>query len=200
MHYDFIEIGTSNFDSLIEKSSDTTNGLSIEPLKHLLDQLPNKLNITKINLAISNQHGSIDIYHVPQATINKYELPWWFIGSNSVGHPHAFVVKAIEERNLPVSSIVQKDTVTTKRLSTIIDEYNVKSFRILKIDTEGHDAVILEDYLKDCELNNYPKPTIIQFEHNGLYPEEDYIKVKDIATKLGYKINEYVADTIMYRE
>jgi hypothetical protein len=32
MKYDFIEIGTSNFDTLIEAADDTTVGLSIEPV------------------------------------------------------------------------------------------------------------------------------------------------------------------------
>jgi FkbM family methyltransferase len=199
MHYNFIEIGTANFDSLIEKSSDTINGISIEPLKHLLDQLPNRLNVEKLNVAISNKQGSIDIYYVAQETIDQYDLPWWFIGSSSVGKPHEFVIKVLNERNLPISDIVKKDTVKTVRLSTVIDEYRVKSLDMLKIDTEGHDIVILEDYLNECELNKYPLPKIIQFEHNGLYPEEGYVKVKNTATKLGYSISEYAADTVMRR-
>jgi FkbM family methyltransferase len=199
MHYNFIEIGTANFDSLIEKSSDTVNGLSIEPLKHLLNQLPNKLNVEKLNIAISNKQGTIDIYYVTQETIDQYDLPWWVIGSSSVGHPHEFVIKVLNERNLPISDIVKKDTVNTTRLSTIMDEYRIKSLDMLKVDTEGHDIVILEDYLQECEINKYPLPKIIQFEHNGLYPEEDYIKVKNRAVKLGYSISEYAADTVMHR-
>ena len=30
--YDFIEIGTANFETLIEKADDNVRGLSIEPL------------------------------------------------------------------------------------------------------------------------------------------------------------------------
>ena len=197
MHYDFIEIGTSNFDSLIEKAPQDSTGISIEPLKHLLDQLPNRSNIKKLNLAISNKTGSIDIYYVTQEDIDQYSLPWWFIGSNSVNAIHSGVDRVLKERWLPLS-IAQKNTINTKRLSEIIDEYGIKSIGFLKIDTEGHDAIILEDYLNECFTNNYPLPEIICFEHNGLYSEIDYIKVKNMSIKLGYQnIQESATDTIM---
>jgi hypothetical protein len=46
-HYDFIEIGTSDFDTLIETSDDKTVGLSIEPIKYYLDRLPERKNVKK---------------------------------------------------------------------------------------------------------------------------------------------------------
>ena len=65
MKYDFIEIGTSDFDTLIQSSNTTTKGISIEPLKFYLDNLPNNDNIIKSNYAVSNFNGKIDIYYVP---------------------------------------------------------------------------------------------------------------------------------------
>jgi hypothetical protein len=49
---DSIEIGTSDFDTLIESASANTVGFSIEPIKYYLDNLPDKPNVTKINKAI----------------------------------------------------------------------------------------------------------------------------------------------------
>ena len=43
MIYDFVEIGTSDFNTLLQSSKDQ-RGLSIEPLKIYLDKLPNKKN------------------------------------------------------------------------------------------------------------------------------------------------------------
>ena len=37
-HYDFIEIGTSDFDTLIETSNDNTVGISIEPIKYYINR------------------------------------------------------------------------------------------------------------------------------------------------------------------
>lgn len=42
MDLDFIEIGTSNFDTLIQTCSDDAFGISIEPLNFYLNDLPNK--------------------------------------------------------------------------------------------------------------------------------------------------------------
>ena len=39
--YDFIEIGTSDFQTLIEEASDEAIGLSVEPISYYL----NKLNL-----------------------------------------------------------------------------------------------------------------------------------------------------------
>jgi hypothetical protein len=62
--YDFIEVGTANFDTIIEKVDDNTRGISIEPLKFYLDQLPDKKNVVKVNAALSNKDGFIDIYYI----------------------------------------------------------------------------------------------------------------------------------------
>lgn len=39
---DFIEIGTSDFDTLIESSNDNTHGISIDPVNIYLNKLPTK--------------------------------------------------------------------------------------------------------------------------------------------------------------
>ena len=53
MKYDFIEIGTSNFDTLIQAADDFAVGISIEPIKHYLDSLPSRANVKKLNVAVS---------------------------------------------------------------------------------------------------------------------------------------------------
>ena len=88
--YDFIEIGTSNFDTLIGSCSETSVGLSIEPIKTYLDSLPNKLNVTKVCASISDVDGEIDIYNIPLINIHKHNLPIWVKGTNSVSKPHEY--------------------------------------------------------------------------------------------------------------
>ena len=46
-NYNFIEIGTSNFDTLIEKANDDTMGISVDAVKYYIDQLPEKPNVKK---------------------------------------------------------------------------------------------------------------------------------------------------------
>ena len=52
IEYDFVEIGTSDFDTLIQASDGTLRGLSVEPIKFYLDNLPDKVLVTKVNCAI----------------------------------------------------------------------------------------------------------------------------------------------------
>ena len=44
--YDFIEVGTSNFNTELEKADDTSVGLSIEPVKFYLDDLSLHIELT----------------------------------------------------------------------------------------------------------------------------------------------------------
>ena len=49
---DFIEIGTSDYDTILESCYDFQKGISIEPLKFYLDNRPNRSNVVKINGAL----------------------------------------------------------------------------------------------------------------------------------------------------
>ena len=69
--YDFIEIGTANFDTLIESVDEGITGISIEPLTCYLDQLPNRNDVVKVNAALSDVDGTADIYYIDQSTIEK---------------------------------------------------------------------------------------------------------------------------------
>jgi hypothetical protein len=95
MNCEFIKIGTCDFDSHILTSDDNTIGVIVEPLKKYLDNLPNKKNIIKINKAISNYNGKINIYHLPIEIIEKNKLPLWLKGCNSVNNYHPLVLKKI---------------------------------------------------------------------------------------------------------
>ena len=88
MKCDFIEIGTSDFDTEIQICDDNAIGLTIEPIKFYLDRLPNKKNVIKINSAISNYNGFTDVYYVNDDMINKFNLPSYIKGQNSIGSPH----------------------------------------------------------------------------------------------------------------
>ena len=51
--YDFIEVGTSDFHTLIQECSDESVGLSVEPISKYLDRLPNKPNVSKVVFILS---------------------------------------------------------------------------------------------------------------------------------------------------
>jgi len=163
-HYDFIEIGTSDFDTLIQTCSDESIGLSIEPLQIYLDRLPNKPNVKKITKAISELDSEIDIYYIPLENIWKHNLPIWVKGCNSVSKPHNYARTKLGEDFY--DSIVAVDIVPTISWETLVRENNIRSLDLLKIDTEGHDHIILKSYLLECEKNPKLYANKIIFEYN----------------------------------
>jgi mannosyltransferase OCH1-like enzyme len=178
-HYDFIEIGTSDFDTLIETSDDNTVGLSIEPIKYYLDRLPNKKKVRKLQVAVSDIDGEIDIYYIHDDKIQEHSLPWWVRGSNSVGKPHPFTVKEIGKELY--DSVVTIDKVPTLSWNTLVEQEQISSIGYLKIDTEGFDHIILNDYLDMCEKNPKLFANKIKFER---HPEVSNIqKIDEIITK-----------------
>ena len=62
--YDFIEIGTSNFDTFIQKANDKKKGISVDAVKYYIDCLPDKKNVLKLNVGISNVNSVLDVYYI----------------------------------------------------------------------------------------------------------------------------------------
>ncbi len=165
-HFDFIEIGTSDFDTLIESSDDNTIGISIEPIKYYLNRLPNKKNVLKIQSALTTTDGYADVYYIDQTKIKEYNLPWWVRGSNSINAPHPFVIKEIGEELY--DKLVTIEKVPTISWKTLIESYGVDSIGHLKIDTEGHDHIIFKDFLDYCNLYSFPIPNKITLEYHDV--------------------------------
>lgn len=163
---DFIEVGTSDFDTLIQNADEEAQGLSIEPVKTYLDRLPNSKKCIKLNAAISNFDGEISVYYVTADKIENFGLPAGLRGCNSVGAPHPTIERILKERNISNSDVVTNEIVPAYRLSTIIEKFNVRGIFYLKIDAEGHDVAILEDYFINCKTKLLPHR--LQFESNSL--------------------------------
>jgi hypothetical protein len=140
MRYDFIEIGTSDFDTLLETSV-TEIGLSIEPLKIYLDNLPDKDTVIKVNCAISDKDGTVDVYWIDPKDIGLHDLPIWLKGCNSIIEPHPSAIKELKDRNL--EHVYRKTECKCLTWNSIVDIYDIKHVEYLKIDTEGHDCLLL---------------------------------------------------------
>jgi FkbM family methyltransferase len=186
MRYDFIEIGTSDFDTELQKSDDNTMGISIEPIKFYLDRLPNKKNVLKINAAVSNYNGSIDVFYVSDETIQKFGLPDYVKGQNSIGSPHPEVLKW-NHLGLTIDNI-SSEKVTVINFETIFKNHNVDSVGFLKIDTEGHDCVIMGDYIDYCSANKILVADKIMFESNMLTNSDVISNTINRCVELGYKL------------
>lgn len=173
-----VEIGTCDFETEAGRS----DGLFIEPVKYYFDRLP---PCRKENVAVSNYTGEIDIYYVDPDEIAARGLATWLRGCNSVARPH------FQHARLP-PEIVRKDTVPVVRIKSLLDKHQITEIDTLKIDTEGHDAVILNDFLDTCSI----RPTDIMFENNGLVPRDDIARLAGRLQTLGYAVT--ITDGAVY--
>ena len=180
MNYDFIEIGTSDFDTLLQ-TTESLVGLSIDPIKLYLDNLPNNSHVIKVNCAISNRNGVVDVFWVDPNDIIEYELPLWVKGCNSIVKPHITTSRILQEKNLDF--LLKQTSCEMITWKTLIERYDVKTLDTLKIDTEGHDCVIINDII-DNDGGVLPKK--IFFEGNELTNPEFVRRTIKRLESVGY--------------
>jgi len=188
---DFIEIGTSNFNTLIQNSNNEY-GISVDGVDYYLKDLPDKPNVKKINVLISNINSFMEIYYIPENIIIEKNLESWFKGCNSINNYHPLHIK----HNLQHLVIKEKvKVITTYELFY----YNkVKKVNFLKIDAEGHDYIILEslfEYLKNLPIIFYPNKILFESNENSNIHDIDDIIDKYIS--IGYKLSSRGYDSII---
>jgi hypothetical protein len=193
-NYDFIEIGTSNFDTLIEDATDTTKGISVDAVKYYIDKLPNRLNVKKLNMAISNKNTTLNVFYIPENIIKLHNLPEWFRGCNCINDYHPLHILH------NVTQLCKIEPVNVIPTHQLFYENKVGSLKYLKIDTEGHDCIILKnlyEYIKYLPYTFYPQK--IQFETNGNINASDVNDIITLYISIGYKIQSKGYDTVLIR-
>ena len=81
-NFDFVDIGTSDFDTSVDFLKPGQKVLLVEPLKYYLDRLPDGPGIFKANYAISTKIRTGYMFYVEEELIHKYGLPNWIRGCN----------------------------------------------------------------------------------------------------------------------
>jgi FkbM family methyltransferase len=190
--YDYIEIGTSDFDTLVQLMPDSALGISVEPIKEYLDLLPEKENNQKVNAAISDTDKKSTVYLVKPEDIRKYGLDEWVKGCNSIDSPHPSVLTYLRAKDL--LDIYHKEEIECLSIKTLIERYSIGEVDLLKIDTEGHDFVIIKSLLK-TEL----RPNKIHFEANSLYQENEILEIIRVLEEHGYFIVQRTFNDITVR-
>lgn len=194
MKYDFIEIGTSNFETLIELASDSTVGISVEPISAYLNSLPNKPLVRKINAAISvsDTFSKLSVFYIPEAVIQKNNLPDWLKGCNCVGNYH------YQHVAMGIESLVVEEEISCIPIGYLFESNHVEAVDYLKMDTEGSDAEIimhLSAYLANKPVTVYPK--VINFESNQLTTSIKIEQAVQSLQKIGYALVYSSHDTRM---
>lgn len=163
MKYDFVEIGTCDYHTLLEGCTSDQRGISVEPIKEYLDRLPNKPNVTKVNCAISSEDKIVDLYWVEPVNQEKYNLSFTK-GWGTIIKPH----RGHSEAEMMLSTgMLSKHQVEAITWSTLVQRYDVESVDYVKIDAEGHDCIIVNSILESSV-----HPNKISFEKTHCPPEE----------------------------
>jgi FkbM family methyltransferase len=191
---DFLEIGTSDYDTILQTCSADQIGMSIEPVKYYLDRLPNKPNVKKFNMAISfhDSETPIEVYYVTSDVIEKLQLPDWVRGCNSIGNYH------FQHKELKLEEYVKIDSVKQMPIDKFLIENNIRGIDFLKIDVEGGDCFILKtlmEYLKNKTKEYYPKT--IMFETNALTEEKLISNTIQLYCINGYDLISFGHETVL---
>ena len=196
--FDFVEIGTSDFDTELQAAGPNERGLSIDPLQVYLDRLPDKPNCTKFCAAVSDSVGEIDVYSLPPDRIQKLGMGRWIRGCNSVGAPHPTVVRQLRRRGLNPDELIVASKVEMIDFLTLAQRFSIEGINFLKVDTEGHDHIILHSYCDLIENKPELKAHRIKFESNVLTTPENVTAIRQRLIGLGYEVAHTTAqDTIM---
>ena len=128
MNLDFLEIGTSNFETLLETCGDDQFGMSVEPILGYLNDLPNHPNVKKVNAALTHNKESdtVQIFYIPPNDIDTQKLPEWFKGCNKIGSYHPLHI----QHN--VKHLVKIENVPLLNVDEFMTHYNIK--KIINFD------------------------------------------------------------------
>lgn len=161
IHWDYVDIGTSDFDTSAVYAP-AAKVLLVEPLDFYLNKFANLENVTLCNSAIGASSGTIDIYYLTEDKIKQYGLPDFIRGCNSVGRPHLLTNAYLNARGIG-EDVYDKRTVPIITFNTLCEQYDIGSIGTLKLDTEGHDHYILPEVFQFIQTNEI-KNIIVEYQ------------------------------------
>jgi FkbM family methyltransferase len=158
----FLEIGSCDFDTLNFLADHNWQGAIVEPISKYLDRLERKQGVLYLNYAIDNKKGFKTIYEYPEDVIAS---------DNDYSGMSSFYRR---------SKNMIEQYVPTITYQSLIKLCGFKEIEYLKIDTEGHDDVILKQVMA-----HKIKPKQIKVEHK--YCNRN--KMVDLLKLNGYGVN-----------
>ena len=174
----FLEIGTSNFDTLIPLVESGWQGYCVEPItEYVHDLLKLNQNVVLSNCAISSYNGMLKMYQ----SVSDNVL--WSRGVSHAVEQQGEKILEYEQYNHLIKDTIEVPCYT---LSSYIKRMGITSIDMLKVDTEGHEMDIFDCY--DWSV----KPTFMKVEHLHV----DDVKLKKIFEDQGYIV--YTEENDLY--
>lgn len=159
--FDFIEIGTSAFNTCAQAASPHHKGISVEPLSFYLDMLPNRPGLIKENAAVDTKLVDPDLdfgmmYYFDHADLvaHGFRLDgyhYYLFGISSFGSIQSAVLEMHRQQQYfkySPSIFMQRNRVVPRlTVEELYLKHAVKETGVFKLDCEGMDISILEQYI-----------------------------------------------------
>lgn len=189
----FIEIGSCDFDTNIDLiSNGDWIGVMCEPapkyrenLEKLVKNNPYRHNLTIEPIAISDYNGTINFAVAKDSSTENRGLGTWRRGISSVvaeNHKGERLFD-LQGNQKFVDEYIDVECMT---LDSLIAKYKYEHINYLKIDVEGHELNILDNYSWEI------KPDFIKCEHAHI----DDVYLKELLKSKGYIV--YVETSDIY--
>eukprot|EP00933_Yihiella_yeosuensis_P003774 TRINITY_DN10704_c3_g1_i1.p1 TRINITY_DN10704_c3_g1~~TRINITY_DN10704_c3_g1_i1.p1 ORF type:complete len:392 (+),score=28.86 TRINITY_DN10704_c3_g1_i1:29-1204(+) len=199
-HFDFVEIGTSNYHTFTQAVASMPNGkpyawmylpewkdlsevkgLAVDMKRRYLDQLPDLPNVEKCRAAIS-EHGEYQrMFHVRVSDVERWERIFASRGSKR-GYRAIRLARGCSKLGrhnvlwkalglVGLSHLVRVRRIRTMTTQELFERHKIGSIGVLALDCEGHDCAILKGLINACQGRRKWYPEWIIFETNGMNDE-----------------------------
>lgn len=154
------------------------SGLLVEPVAEQFERLQqtyaNQPQLQLANVAIAEEIGTANMYHLPTEKVDNHQVPKWGYGTSSFYKDrNALAFDEVQEH-------IEQIEVQTTTLPALLEEHKVQQIDVLQIDTEGHDYQILKQF----DFGKY-HPLIINMEIVNL-PKAENTATKKLLDEHGY--------------
>lgn len=153
-YYHYVEIGTSNFRTLVGAQPAEQHGLSVEPMPFFVRDLreryasshPHSKLVNAAVLPKASTAHVVSAFYVHPENVTAWKLPIVFLGMSRMGAPHPSVTEILEQRQL--MHLLQNRPIRAMSVQRLLDLYDACRIGFLKLDVEGFDEALMEDYVQ----------------------------------------------------
>ncbi|CAL1149339.1 unnamed protein product [Cladocopium goreaui] len=129
-YYHYVEIGTSNFRTLVGAQPAEQHGLSVEPMPFFVRDLreryasshPHSKLVNAAVLPKASTAHVVSAFYVHPENVTAWKLPIVFLGMSRMGAPHPSVTEILEQRQL--MHLLQNRPVRAMSVQRLLDLYD----------------------------------------------------------------------------
>lgn len=182
MNYNFVELGSSEYNTLSKETPELVRGILINPIPEILNNIADKPNVIKIAKSVARMPNQTqeDVWFIPKQDVTDGGYPYWLFDKVSYGTLHE------HHQNPNLAHLLQKRTVPTTSIQEVFETNNVEKVGILSLYSVDKDTEILLNALPYLSTKQ-DKPAQIRFSIERILPN----KIDEVITAystIGYSL------------